>query len=39
MEQNLFFAHMLRGLGFTVYSVGARVRRREHGVPIGDYIG
>jgi len=30
MEQNLFFAHMLCGLGFTVYSAGARVRRRKH---------
>jgi arylamine N-acetyltransferase len=39
MEQNVFFAHMLRGLGFTVYSVGARVRRRERGVPVGDYNG
>ena len=39
MEQNLFFAHMLRGLGFTVYSAGARVRKREHGVPVGDYMG
>ena len=30
---------MLRGLGFAVYSAGARVRRREHGVPVGDYMG
>jgi arylamine N-acetyltransferase len=39
MEQNLFFAHMLRSLGFTVYSAGARVRKREHGIPVGDYMG
>jgi arylamine N-acetyltransferase len=29
MEQNLFFAHMLRGLGFTVYSAGARGSEAE----------
>jgi arylamine N-acetyltransferase len=39
MGQNMFFNYMLRGLGFTVYSAGSRVRRREHGVPVGDYIG
>jgi arylamine N-acetyltransferase len=39
MEQNMFFNYMLRGLGFQVYSTGARVRRREHGIPVGDYIG
>jgi arylamine N-acetyltransferase len=39
MEQSLFFNYILRGLGFTVYSAGARVRRREHGVPVRDYLG
>jgi arylamine N-acetyltransferase len=39
MEQNLFFAYMLRGLGFKVYSAGARVRKRENGVPVGNFIG
>lgn len=35
----MFFDHMLRGLGFTVHSVGARVRKRENGVPVGDFMG
>ena len=39
MEQNMFFYHMLSGLGFKVYSAGARVRRRERGIPVGDYMG
>ena len=39
MEQNMFFNHMLRGLGFNVYSAGARVRERQHGLPVGDYMG
>lgn len=39
MEQNLFFNYMLRGLGFKAYCAGARVRKRELGVPIGDYMG
>ena len=39
MEQNVFYAHMLRGLGFTVYCAGARVRKRVNGIPVGDYMG
>ena len=39
MEQNLFFNYMLRGLGFKAYCAGARVRKRELGVPVGDYMG
>ena len=39
MEQNVFFAHMLRGLGFNVYCAGARVRKRLNGIPVGDYMG
>lgn len=39
MEQNIFLCHMLRGLGFRVYTVGARVKKRVNGVPTGDYMG
>lgn len=39
MEQNLFFAYILRGLGFKVYSAGVRVRKREEWVPVGDFMG
>ncbi|PIG86995.1 N-hydroxyarylamine O-acetyltransferase [Aspergillus arachidicola] len=39
LEVNIFFHHMLRGLGFEVYTVGARNRDRVNGVPQGDYGG
>lgn len=39
MEQTLFFAYMLRGLGFKFYSAGARVRKRENGVLVGNFMG
>jgi len=39
MEASLFFMHMLRALGFDVYPTGVRIRIREGGVPVGDYIG
>ncbi|KAE8373988.1 hypothetical protein BDV26DRAFT_300617 [Aspergillus bertholletiae] len=39
LEVNIFFHHILRGLGFEVYTVGARNRSRVNGVPQGDYGG
>ncbi|KAL3419241.1 Arylamine N-acetyltransferase [Phlyctema vagabunda] len=39
MENSLFFNHVLRALGFRVYTAGVRIRMRENGVPKGDYIG
>ncbi|KAB8207678.1 N-acetyltransferase [Aspergillus parasiticus SU-1] len=39
LEVNIFFHHMLRGLGFEVYTVGARNRDRVNGIPQGDYGG
>lgn len=39
MENSLFFNHVLRAVGFQVYTAGVRVRPRLNGVPQGDYIG
>ena len=39
MENSIFFNHILRALGFTVYTAGVRIRPRKAGVPQGDYIG
>jgi len=39
MENSILFNHILRGLGFEVYTAGVRIRIREGGVPKGDYIG
>jgi len=40
MENALLYYHMLRGLGFDVYTVGARTRERDAGmVPSGDFPG
>ena len=39
MESCIFFNHVLRKLGFEAYTTGARIRLREGGVPVGDYIG
>ena len=39
MEIAVFFNHILRGLGFEVYTAGARVRPRVDGVPRGEYLG
>jgi arylamine N-acetyltransferase len=39
MENSIFFNHVLRGLGFQVYTAGVRIRPRIGGVPGGDYIG
>lgn len=39
MENSIFFNHVLKGLGFQVYTAGVRIRPRIGGVPGGDYIG
>ena len=39
MENSIFFNHVLRGLGFQVYTAGVRIRPRIGGVPGGNYIG
>ena len=39
LENSIFFNHILRGLGFKAYPVGAKIRPRVGSVPQGDYIG
>ena len=39
MEINLLFNHVLRALGFDVYTAGVKIRQREGGVPSGPYWG
>jgi len=39
MENSIFFNHILRGLGFDVYTAGVRIRPRIDGVPGGEYMG
>ena len=39
MENGILFYHVLRGLGFQVYTAGVRMRPRVEGVPSGDYSG
>ena len=39
MENSILFNHVLRALGFTVYTPGVRGRPRVGGVPDGDYSG
>jgi arylamine N-acetyltransferase len=39
MEISIMFNHILRGLGFKAYTAGVRIRRREDGVPSGEFIG
>lgn len=39
MENSIFFNHILRGLGFDVYTAGVRIRPRVDGVPGGEYMG
>ncbi|ESZ90040.1 arylamine N-acetyltransferase 1 [Sclerotinia borealis F-4128] len=41
LEGSTFFNHVLRALGFQVYTAGVRIRGRSthDGVPRGDYIG
>lgn len=39
LECSIFFHHVLKGLGFSVYLTGVRNRRRVNGVPQGEYFG
>lgn len=40
MENSIFFNHILRALGFDVYTVGIKIRRREpDGKPHGSFVG
>ena len=39
MELSILYNHILRGLGFDVYTAGVKIRRREGGVPHGDFVG
>ncbi|KAL4744796.1 hypothetical protein BDW72DRAFT_208726 [Aspergillus terricola var. indicus] len=39
LECNIFFYHVLKGLGFSVYMTGVRSRIRIDGIPQGDYKG
>ncbi|KAI1862935.1 hypothetical protein JX265_008981 [Neoarthrinium moseri] len=39
MEVAILYNHLLRGLGFTAYTAGARTRKRYEGVPKGEYPG
>lgn len=39
MENSIFFNHVLRGLGFKVYTAGVKIRPRIGGVPGGNYTG
>jgi arylamine N-acetyltransferase len=38
-ECNIFFYHVLRGLGFTAYMTGVRNRERIDGIPQGEFKG
>jgi arylamine N-acetyltransferase len=39
MENSILFHHILKGLGFQVYTAGVRNRSRIGGVPRGNYSG
>lgn len=39
MENSIMFNHVLRALGWDVYTVGVKIRPRTNGVPQGEYIG
>lgn len=39
MENSIFYNHILRGLGFQVYTAGVKIRFRKETVPFGPYIG
>lgn len=39
MEISIFYNHILRSLGFTVYTAGVKIRRREDGRPSGTFVG
>ncbi|KAJ5701095.1 hypothetical protein N7488_008643 [Penicillium malachiteum] len=39
LECSIFFNHVLRGLGFSVYTTGCRNRARVNGIPGGEFKG
>lgn len=39
MEVSIMFNHILRGLGFSAYTAGVRIRMRDGGVPAGHFVG
>ncbi|KAM0720142.1 hypothetical protein Q7P37_004278 [Cladosporium fusiforme] len=39
MEIAILYNHILRALGFDVYTAGVKIRRRQGGVPGGEYVG
>lgn len=39
LEVSIFFHHVLRGLGFSVYMTGVRNRERIDGIPQGEFKG
>ncbi|KAJ6091570.1 hypothetical protein N7467_003539 [Penicillium canescens] len=39
LEVSIFFHHILRGLGFSVYMTGVRNRERVDGIPQGEFKG
>lgn len=39
MENSLFYAQILRALGFRAYPVACKIRLRIDGIPQGDYLG
>lgn len=39
MENSIFFNHILRALGFTVYTAGVKIRPRVGGIPGGNFTG
>lgn len=39
LECSIFFHHMLRALGFSVYMTGVRNRERIDGIPQGEFKG
>ena len=39
MEISILYNHILRSLGFTVYTAGVKIIRREDGRPRGTFVG
>lgn len=39
MEIAILYNHILRALGFEVYTAGVKIRRRQGGIPGGEYVG
>ena len=39
MEISILYNHILRSLGFAVYTAGVKIRRRHNDAPSGDFVG